>query len=241
MEFSSSSTCQPGCCNSVTAGGRVKRMKFRVQRGRESELIAAVLAGELHLYHELIRPYERTVYMMSLSYMKNEKDAEEIAQETFIRAFRDLSTFRGDSKFSAWLISIAISEARSRLRRDMTIRTASLGEPQGGEMSASRALLRGRRELPFGRGRARGNHEFTPAACREASPHLPARASAMGYRRTQSERNGADPEHQHPAGENHLTPGWSDVAKTHGAKVGGTQQRAEEDCPSGDECKDTWN
>jgi RNA polymerase sigma factor (sigma-70 family) len=186
MEFSCSSTYQPGCWDSETAGGRVKRMKFRVQRGEESDLITAILAGELHLYHELIRPYERTVYMMSLSYMKNEKDAEEIAQETFIRAFRDLSTLREDSKFSAWLISIVINEARSRLRRDMTVRTASLGEPQGGEVSASPALLRGWRELPFGRGRARGNQEFTRVDRREASPHLPARTSATGYRRTQS-------------------------------------------------------
>ena len=60
----------------------------------ESEMIAAILAGEIQLYHELIRPYERSVYVMALSYMKNEADAEDVAQEAFVRAFRKLSSFR---------------------------------------------------------------------------------------------------------------------------------------------------
>lgn len=60
-------------------------MNLRVQSGKESELIAAILAGETQLYHQLIRPYERAVYTMSLSYMKNDEDAEDVAQETFIR------------------------------------------------------------------------------------------------------------------------------------------------------------
>lgn len=90
-------------------------MSSNVQIRKESELIAAIVAGDTQLYHWLIRPYERSVYMMSFFCMKNEKDAEAVAQETFIRAFRDLRTFRGDSKFSAWLISIALNEARNRL------------------------------------------------------------------------------------------------------------------------------
>jgi hypothetical protein len=49
----------------------------------ESELIAAILGGT-QLYHQLIRPYERRVYFMSLSYLKSKEDAEDIAQETFI-------------------------------------------------------------------------------------------------------------------------------------------------------------
>jgi RNA polymerase sigma-70 factor, ECF subfamily len=217
-------------------------MKFRVQRGREWELIAAVLAGELHLYHELIRPYERTVYMLSLFYMKNEKDAEEIAQETFIRAFRDLSTFREDSKFSAWLTSIAISEARSRLWRAMTIRTSSLSEPQGREMSAARehSYAVGESFL-LGMAEREEITSLLQQAVERLPRILPARASASACRRTQSERYDAGPGHQHLAGENHLGPGWNDVAKTPGAKVEGTQQRVEEDGPRGHECKYTWS
>jgi len=86
--------------------------------------------------------------MMSLFHMKNEKDAEDVAQEAFIKAFRNLRAFRGDSKFSTWLISIALNEARYRLRRQATIRIVSLDELQGEEMPVSPALLRDWRELP---------------------------------------------------------------------------------------------
>jgi RNA polymerase sigma-70 factor (ECF subfamily) len=123
-------------------------MNFSVQSGDESELISAILAGDTQLYHQLIRPYERAVYIMSLSYMKNEGDAEDVAQETFIRAFRKLCAFRGESKFSTWLISIARNEAKNRLRQQATRQIVSLDELQHAAMPASPMLLRDWRELP---------------------------------------------------------------------------------------------
>ena len=114
----------------------------------EAEIIAAILAGDTQLYHELIRPHERTVYMMALSYMKNEADAEDVAQEAFIKAFRNLSTFRGDAKFSTWLISITLNEARNRLRRQSIVRMQSLDEPPDEDGAVSPALLRDWREIP---------------------------------------------------------------------------------------------
>ena len=51
----------------------------QVTNRSEPEMIAAILAGDIQLYHELIRPYERSVYVMALSYMKNEADAEDVA------------------------------------------------------------------------------------------------------------------------------------------------------------------
>jgi len=114
----------------------------------EAEIIAAILAGDTQLYHELIRPHERSVYMMALSFMKNEADAEDVAQEAFIKAFRNLSTFRGDAKFSTWLISITLNEARSRLRRQSIVRMQSLDEPPDEEGTVSPALLRDWREIP---------------------------------------------------------------------------------------------
>jgi RNA polymerase sigma-70 factor (ECF subfamily) len=85
---------------------------------------------------------------MALSCMKNKEDAEDVAQETFIRALRNLGTFRGDSKFGTWLVSIALNEARNRLRRRATVRIVSFDESQGEEMPVSPALLRDWRELP---------------------------------------------------------------------------------------------
>jgi RNA polymerase sigma-70 factor (ECF subfamily) len=114
----------------------------------EATMIASILAGDIQLYHDLIRPYERSVYMMALSFVKNEADAEEIAQEAFLKAFRNLSTFRAESKFSTWLISITLNEARSRLRRQTHARMDSLDAltDDGGVVSPT--LLRDWREIP---------------------------------------------------------------------------------------------
>jgi RNA polymerase sigma-70 factor (ECF subfamily) len=123
-------------------------MAPQISNRTESEMIAAVLAGEIQLYHELIRPYERSVYVMALSYMKNEADAEDVAQEAFIRAFRKLESFRAESKFSTWLISITINEARTRLRRQALVRMEPLDQLPDEDKSISPALLRDWREIP---------------------------------------------------------------------------------------------
>ena len=120
----------------------------QISNRSESEVIAAVLAGEIQLYHELIRPYERSVYVMALSYMKNEADAEDVAQEAFVRAFRKLSSFRAESKFSTWLISITINEARTRLRRQALVRMEPLDQLPDEDKGISPALLRDWREIP---------------------------------------------------------------------------------------------
>jgi len=114
----------------------------------EAQMIAAILAGDTRQYHELIRPYERSVYKMALSFMKNESDAEDVAQEAFLKAFRKLADFRGQAKFSTWLISITLNEARSRLRRQSTVPMESLDQTseEGGHISP--ALLRDWREVP---------------------------------------------------------------------------------------------
>ncbi len=83
----------------------------------EAGLIARIVAGEKELFHELIRPYERMVYLTLFAIVKNETEAEDGAQETVISAYRHLASFRGDAKFSTWLTTIAINEGRKRLRK----------------------------------------------------------------------------------------------------------------------------
>jgi RNA polymerase sigma-70 factor (ECF subfamily) len=114
----------------------------------EQQMIAAILAGDTQLYHQLIRPYERSVYLMAVSYMKNEADAEDVSQEAFLKAFHHLASFRSESKFSTWLVGIALNEARSRLRRDGVLRMDSLDDTteDGGHISP--AILRDWREVP---------------------------------------------------------------------------------------------
>ena len=83
----------------------------------ETRLIARIVAGEKELFHELIRPYERMVYLTLISIVKNETDAEDGAQEAVLSAYRHLGSFRGDAKFSTWLTTIAINEGRKRLKK----------------------------------------------------------------------------------------------------------------------------
>ena len=111
-------------------------------------MIAAILGGEIQLYHELIRPYERSIYLMALSYMKNETDAEDVAQDAFIRAFRKLSSFRAESRFSTWLMSITINEARTHLRRQAVVRMEPLEQVPEETKGISPALLRSWGEIP---------------------------------------------------------------------------------------------
>jgi RNA polymerase sigma-70 factor (ECF subfamily) len=121
----------------------------RVSESRdEAQIIASILAGNTHEFHDLIRPHERSVYVMALSLLQNEADAEDAAQEAFLKAFRNLANFRGDAKFSTWLISIALNEARSRLRSRKNVKIESLDESPDGESQVSPALLRDWREIP---------------------------------------------------------------------------------------------
>jgi RNA polymerase sigma-70 factor (ECF subfamily) len=86
--------------------------------------------------------------MMALSYMKNEADAEDVAQEAFLKAFHHLATFRAEAKFSTWLIGIALNEARSRLRREGAWHMESIDDTPFEDGHPSPAFLRDWREVP---------------------------------------------------------------------------------------------
>lgn len=83
----------------------------------ELALIVRILAGEKELYHDLIRPHEKSVYLTGFSVLRNTADAEEVAQESILKGFRYLSQFRADSRFGTWLLKITLNEARMRLRK----------------------------------------------------------------------------------------------------------------------------
>ncbi|MFB3813514.1 MAG: sigma-70 family RNA polymerase sigma factor [Terriglobales bacterium] len=84
----------------------------------EPELIRAVAAGDKEAFYELVRPHERAIYFAAKSVLDNDADAEEAAQEAVLKAFTHIKNFRGESKFSTWLIQITINEARMKLRKE---------------------------------------------------------------------------------------------------------------------------
>jgi RNA polymerase sigma-70 factor (ECF subfamily) len=97
---------------------------------QERELIAEVLAGNHERYYELIAPIERRVYHTAYQVLRVQADAEEVAQEAILKGFKGLRTFRGDARFSSWLLSITINEARMRLRQRREVSLELLKGPE---------------------------------------------------------------------------------------------------------------
>jgi RNA polymerase sigma-70 factor (ECF subfamily) len=85
---------------------------------REQELIERVQRGQNELFYELVRPYERRVYAAALAILRNESDAEDVAQEAMLKALRGIRQFRAEARFSTWLIQITVNEALMRRRRE---------------------------------------------------------------------------------------------------------------------------
>ncbi len=81
------------------------------------ELIEQTLAGNQAAYADLIKRHQRFVFTLALRFSKNREDAEEIAQDCFIKAYRSLSNFQRQSKFSTWLYSIVYTTSMTFLRK----------------------------------------------------------------------------------------------------------------------------
>jgi RNA polymerase sigma-70 factor (ECF subfamily) len=115
----------------------------------EADCIRRILAGEKSLFHDLIRPCERAIYFMLLSILRNETEAEDAAQDTVIKIYLNLQSFRGDSQFRTWALSIARNEGLGRLRKAVARREDSLEaetDEQTGDYTP--AILTSWREIP---------------------------------------------------------------------------------------------
>lgn len=87
---------------------------------REQDLIAQVQRGQPEFFYELVRPYERRVYAAALAILRNQTEAEDVAQEAMLKALANIRQFRAESRFSTWLIQITVNEALMRRRRERT-------------------------------------------------------------------------------------------------------------------------
>lgn len=114
---------------------------------RESAMIGRVLAGERELFHELIRPYEKSLYFSAFSLLRNAEEAEDVVQESLMKAYRALHSFRSESKFSTWLASIMLNEARGRLRHERVIPFTSIDESPDPDEDFTPAVIADWREV----------------------------------------------------------------------------------------------
>ena len=88
-----------------------------MNREEELDVIRRVLHGDVNAFEDLVEAYEKNVYNLALRMTGNPQDAQDMAQEAFIKAYNSLSTFRGDSKFSVWLYRIVSNICLDHLRK----------------------------------------------------------------------------------------------------------------------------
>ncbi len=92
-------------------------MSVRRSALEDNELVTRTLAGDVRSYEELVRRYERLVGRVVYSYARREISAEDLVQETFLRAYDRLETFNPDYRFKTWLLAIANNLGVDTLRR----------------------------------------------------------------------------------------------------------------------------
>src|SRR6516162_8063957 len=121
----------PICLNENEAIMRELKAPQATQAGSgDAELVARALARDEAAARAIIRANNRRLYRLARGILRNDAEAEDVVQETYVRAFTHLSEFRGESSLSTWLSRIAMNEALGRLRRERpAVELSSL--PQG--------------------------------------------------------------------------------------------------------------
>jgi RNA polymerase sigma-70 factor, ECF subfamily len=94
----------------------------------ESVLVSQSREGDTRAFGELVRRYEGKIFRLAQHVTQNREDAEDVLQETFMKAYEHLDQFKGDSKFYTWIVRIAVNQALMKLRRRKTDKSVSLDE-----------------------------------------------------------------------------------------------------------------
>jgi len=94
----------------------------------DAALVRLAQEGDSEAFAELVARYENSIFRLARNITQNAEDAEDVLQETFLKAFEHLEEFRGDSKFYTWLVRIAVNQALMKLRKRKSDRSVSLDE-----------------------------------------------------------------------------------------------------------------
>jgi RNA polymerase sigma-70 factor (ECF subfamily) len=95
----------------------------------ESGLLAKAREGDSAAFSELVNQYSRKIYRLAKHITQNDSEAEDVLQETFLKAYEHLRDFQGQSKFYTWIVRIAVNESLMKLRKRKSDRTVPLDEP----------------------------------------------------------------------------------------------------------------
>jgi RNA polymerase sigma-70 factor (ECF subfamily) len=94
----------------------------------ESDLLPQARDGDSAAFSELVRRYEGKIFRLAHHITQNREDAEDVLQETFLKAYEHLDQFQGNSKFYTWIVRIAVNQALMKLRKRKTDKTVSMDE-----------------------------------------------------------------------------------------------------------------
>lgn len=95
----------------------------------DEEVVARVLAGDTALFEILMRRYNQRLFRIARGILADDAEAEDVMQEAYMRAFRELAGFRGEARFATWLTRIAAHEALARARKRRRLVPIDGGEP----------------------------------------------------------------------------------------------------------------
>lgn len=97
-------------------------------KNTDQYLIDRTLEGNINSFGELVDRYQNFVFTIAIRILKVSEEAEEVAQDSFIKAYDSLSTFRGESKFSTWLYRIVYHKSLDRIKKNNRHRTYEINE-----------------------------------------------------------------------------------------------------------------
>lgn len=94
----------------------------------EAPLLARAREGDVKAFSDLVSKYERKIYRLAKHITQHDEDAEDVLQETFLKAYEHFGEFQGNSKFYTWIVRIAVNESLMKLRKRKSDRTVSMDE-----------------------------------------------------------------------------------------------------------------
>jgi RNA polymerase sigma-70 factor (ECF subfamily) len=94
----------------------------------ELELVNRAREGDGAAFATLIHPYEGKIFRLAMNITQNREDAEDVLQESFLKAYEHLDQFQGNSKFYTWIVRIAVNQALMKLRKRKSDRSVSIDE-----------------------------------------------------------------------------------------------------------------
>jgi len=103
-------------------------MSSPIQVDDEAAVVALARTGDAKAFNELLQRYERKIFRLALHITQNREDAEDVLQETFLKAYQHLDQFQGQSKFYTWIVRIAVNQALMKLRKRKSDRSVSLDD-----------------------------------------------------------------------------------------------------------------